>query len=149
MLYEKQELVEKLTSLDYKYTMAIWTDKADFVECVDDLDRLLEVRSFDERGEFKAYRSTIDSKFKIRVITSDSEYGNGYIDETHYLDIDTTKCEKQNPLKVTTGGGKYHLPEAVVDCELLKVRYFYKYDDDGVARKFDWRIVGFEKEGKR
>lgn len=148
MLYNTETLKQKLNSLNYKYKMAIWTYKADFTEVVDDIENLLEIRAFDENGEFRAYRSMLNSDFKVREIVDDEAYGDGYIDEKHYLDIDTTKCSVGDSLKVATGGGAYHLPEMVADSQLLKVRYFYKYDSDGIARKFDWRIIGFCKEGQ-
>lgn len=135
------QLAEKLAGMNEKYILAIWTDKADFVSKVADIDKLLEVRVFNENGEFRAYRSMVKNDFKCRDINDSISFADGAFDETHYLDIDST-CNSQVGLKYTTGGGSYHLPEGVTET-MLKVRYYYKFDEDGVARKCDWRLVGF------
>lgn len=150
MCYDIEQLKAKLDSSSGKYIMAIWTDKADFVEKVDCVEKLLEVRVFDSSYEFRAYRSTVLADFKIREITDDSVYGDGFFDENQYLDIDAKAsgvlgevCVKQ-----ATGGGRFHLPENQVESTMLTVRYYYKYDSDGIAGVFDWRLVGFDdKEG--
>lgn len=136
------ELAEKLHLSEYKYILAIFTDKADFIDAINDFDNLLEVRAFDENGEFRAYRDVISSEFKWREIINDEEY-DGYFDQTQYLDIDSTKCLMSDTEKITTGGGKYHLPKEVTTKTMLNVRYYYCFDDNGIARKCDWRLVGF------
>jgi hypothetical protein len=149
MYYNIDQLKMKLDSLTGKYIIAIWTDKADFVENVDSFEKLLEVRVFTCVYEFRAYRSTISSEFKFREIIDDSAYGDGFYDENQYLDIDSKAsgeldaCEKQ-----TTGGGRFTLPQGEAESTMITVRYYYNFDSDGVAGVFDWRLVGFEdKEG--
>lgn len=135
------QLAEKLAEMNGKYILAIWTDKADFVDKVADIDKLLEVRAFDSNGEFRAYRSIVGNEFKCRDINDDISYADGMFDETHYLDIDTTYNLQEN-LKHTIGGGCFHLPNDVTET-MIKVRNYYRFDEDGVARKCDWRLVGF------
>ena len=128
----------------YTYTFAIWTDQADFVIDKDaDLneDRLLEIRCFDESGEFRAVRATPDEPFSEREITEDGSYGDGYYDEAQYLDIDTARTKKKTDgWFYVTGGGRYRLPE---EAKMILVRNYYRYDEEGIARKYDWRLVKF------
>lgn len=132
---------------NYKYCLCIWTDKTDFLrdKNLTDVDKLLEIRCFDENGEFYAYRSNISNDFTAREITDDNVY-DGYFDEEHYLDIDTTNGITNGNVKAT-GGGIYYLP--VENAEKIKVHFYYRYDENGIARKCDWRLVGFIKGGER
>lgn len=135
------QLAQKLAKISEKHILAIWTDKADFVDKVTDIDKLLEVRVFDANEEFRAYRSVVGNEFKCRELNDNISFADGAFDEAHYLDIDTT-CNSQAGLKHTTGGGIFHLPDDVT-LTMIKVRNYYKFDEDGVARKCDWRLVGF------
>ena len=163
----------------YTYAFAIWTDKADFFikDKTAPLDeaRLLEIRCFDESGEYFARRDGVDGTFTAREITNDkSQKGetvfweeaqegqesyvlnktigtddsevcaDGSFDEAQYLDIDTKRSG--NGLTYTTGGGMYHLPEDAANKALILVRTYYAFDDNGIARKFDWRLVKFTNE---
>lgn len=141
----EKELEAVLTKLSYPYKLAIYTDRADFVDTVTDFDKLLELRVFGNHGEFRAYRDVINIPFKTRLIEDDNLY-DGCYDEVQYLDIDTAASDKNSRIKKTTGGGKFTLPVDAVDKELLRIRYYYQYDADGIARKVDWRIVGFEEK---
>lgn len=128
----------------YTYAFAIWSDKADFVlDKNADLceDRLLEIRCFDESGEYRAIRTTLDTPFSEREITCDDSCGDGCFDEAQYLDIDTERTKKEADGWVyTTGGGRYHLPEG---AKMILTRTYYRYDEEGIARKYDWRLVKF------
>ena len=128
----------------YTYAFAIWTDKVDFIlDKTADLheERLLELRCFDESGEYRVIRSTPDMYFSEREIISDESYGDGYYDEAQYLDIDTARTEiEADGWFYATGGGRYHLPEA---ARMILVRNYYRYDEEGIARKYDWRLVNF------
>ena len=131
----------------YTYAFAIWTDRADFV--IDknaDLceGRLLEIRCFDKTGEYRAVRTTPDMPFSEREITSDESWADGYYDEAQYLDFDTARTEKKaDDWTYATGGGRYHLPEDAKDQKLILVRNYYRFDEEGIARKYDWRLVKF------
>lgn len=141
-----QELMKKLDTLSGRYIFAIWTDKADFVSKVDDVEKLLELRAFDKSGEFRAYRSVVGAEFKCREIADESTKPDNAFDENHYLDIDASKkSHKDNSLRFTTGGGNFHMPDGV-DETMLVVRYYYEFDDNGIARKSDWRLVGFSSK---
>lgn len=135
---------------NYKYAYAIWTDSADFIigKELNNEDRLLEVRCFDENGEFWARRDYPCGDFKAREITKENE-SKDYIDEEQYLDIDEKLSDRAGNIIRATGGGKYRLPEDATNAVKLLVRYYYTFDDDGIARKTDSRLLGFKpKEGK-
>lgn len=131
----------------YPYILAVWTDRADFVTEIIGTDKLLEVRAFGEKGEYRAFRTNTDDGFKI--CESDDE-GKNFFDEYHYLDIDTTLGG--GDLFSTTGSGSYHIPYDDVrklDKKLLIVRFYYESDEDGVNRKTSFRLVGFTDKAKR
>lgn len=135
------KIAEKV--MQYRYSLAIWTDRADCI--IDksaplDEDKLLEIRCFDDSGEYRAYRSVVNKDFIEREITDDKAF-DGFFNEFHYLDID--EKQSKGTVKFTTGGGTYHLPEEVSDKQKLKVRNYYKFDENGIARPVDWRLVGF------
>lgn len=145
----------------YKYAFAIWTDRADFIIDKDggiDEEKLLEIRCFDKDGEFYAHRDVADEPFVMREITSgydcpeknvyfEGTYADDRYDEAQYLDIDNDKTKRAgNGLTYATGGGSYHLPDDAKNKRLIIVRVFYNYDREGVARKFDWRLVEFTDE---
>lgn len=129
----------------YKYAYAVWTYKTDFLvdKTLVDEAHLLELRCFDSSGEYYAVRDDLSNDFSEREITDDKRYSDGYYDELQFLDIDQKLSESGNVR--TIGGGCYHLPEGISDMTKLNIRVYYKFDKDGVARKYDWRILGFEK----
>ena len=151
----------------YKYSLCLRTDGAEFANGINcsDPEKILELRCFDENGELRIFRSNVDADFQAREIidgkspelktlseqsgklesASNAEYLESY-DENHYLDIASVSSDG---IVTATGGGKYFLP--VSKAKLVKVKYYIKYDENGIARKFDWRLVGFceREEDKR
>lgn len=141
----KAEEIEKFIE-KYNYSLCIWSDKTDFLENknLQKSDKLLEIHCFDKSGEFYAFRSDIAKNFTAREITDDNMY-DGFFDEEHFLDIDTTKKLSGGKVQAT-GGGVYYLP--VTNAEKIKVRFYFRFDENGIARKCDWRLVDFvKKEG--
>ena len=128
----------------YKYCLCIRTDGANFTNGIDCSypEKILEMRCFDESGELRIFRSDVNDDFKVREMI---EYPD-YYDEYHYLDIDSVS---EDGIVTATGGGKYFLPEK--QAKLIKVRYYIEYDDNGIAKKVDWRLIGFceKKEDKK
>ena len=135
-----------------KHKLAIWTDRADFIVGninIPDLHKLLELRAFDETGEARYYRSYVGEDFFMREISDETERSNedfdGSYEEIQYLDIDTERAKELPDGEVyAIGGGAYHLP--VPGVEKLKVKYYYKFDDNGVAYVCDKRMAGFVKK---
>ena len=143
------ELMTFLSKLNYRYKLAIYSDRADFVSEVTEPEKLLELRVFDENGEFRAYRDLLGKPFKFREINAENEkqFDGNYFEENQYLDIDTKYTfEDDKTKKQATGGGQYHLPDDVKNMTMLKVRYYYTFSDEGIAQKCDWRLVGFTDE---
>ena len=151
----------------YKYSLCLRTDGADFANGINcsDPEKILELRCFDENGELRIFRSNVDADFQAREIIDGNQpelktlseqsdkfeivSNDGYLesyDENHYLDIASVSSDG---IVTATGGGKYFLPEP--NAKLLTVRYYIKYDNNGIARKCDWRLVGFceREEDKR
>ncbi len=145
--FTDRDIVNKLKSLNYKYKMVIFTDRVEFLDellCADDL---LELRAFDSSGEFRAYRDVIGKEFKVREINDDSAY-DGFFDQAQYLDIDKKETKARNDSLnqgevITTGGGRIRLPEDAKGNELILVRFYFNYNENGIAEKTDWRLVGF------
>lgn len=98
------------SNIENKIVFAIWTDHADFLLDINDLqeDKLLELRAFDENSEYRVYRSTVDKPFFERKIDDETDDMNCF-DEEQYIDIDSTRLEGN--VRYTTGGGKFHLPQ--------------------------------------
>ena len=140
----ENELMMRLNETNYKYMLAIFSDHADFVSEITEPEKLLELRAFDENGEFRAYRDLLRKTFKFREINADNEdQFDGSFEESQYLDIDTTREFEDETQKQATGGGQYHLPNDAKNMTMLKVRYYYRFTDEGIAQKCDWRLVAF------
>ena len=83
----------------------------------------------------------------VREINDDSAY-DVFFDQAQYLDIDKkkTKARKAGLNSgeiITTGGGRIRLPEDAMGNELILVRFYYNYNENGIAEKVDWRLVRF------
>lgn len=136
----------------YKYAYALYTDCADFITDKSENiceETLLEIRCFDESGEYRAFRDTLDEPFCEREITTENEptYADGSYDEAQYLDVDDKKTvAESNGRLFALGGGNYRLPNDARRNKMLLVRNYYNFDNDGIAYKFDWRLVSFTNE---
>lgn len=120
-------------------------------------ERGLEIRIFDEKGEDKWFRASIEKEFKYRNITDkkkESDSSNLYQwDEEQYLDIDEKRTEKaiqegsiENGKVFATGGGEYSLPIENYKNQKLRIRNYLREDTDtGALFVKDWRMVGFGK----
>lgn len=108
-----------------------------------DFSKLLELRVFNEKAEYRAFRDNLgDTKFFERIASDDDEKYTIRFDELQYLDIDsarTAKCGEGNAL-ITTGGGKFYLFDKENKRKVL-VRTYLKKGEHGIEYAFDWRIV--------
>ena len=131
----------------YENKMVYFADHADFIsqELTEaDLATVLEVRAFDKNSEFAAVRSSLAADFKWRKSSqyaADSE--TKQFTRSHYLDIDST-VSLGGGMVQATGGGRYHLPEEA--AKTIRVEYYYRFDEEGIARIIDWRLAGFAGE---
>lgn len=124
--------------------IAMYTEK---FECsvqksISDVEHLLEIRIFTDEKELKIMRPTIEDDFSYRIIDDTLEKYE-YIDEKHYLDIDTKKSTGTD--YTATGGGKYTLP--VENAEKVLIRNYISYDEQGLAQITDFRVVKYLKRG--
>ena len=117
---------------------------------IDPLDEstLLELRVFDENHEIKKIRGSLKDKFQKR--DSSEIQCDKKRTEIQYLDIDTDnknkfKCSLNNTWGI--GGGEYRLPNDNLDRVVIE--HYYKADDKGFYKPFDFRIVCFLKKEKK
>ncbi len=169
------KLINNIALFDDSDYVAVLSDKVDcglykngaFISAEtgtgSDLSKLLELRIFNEKAEYRAFRDNLgETKFFERIASdADPKYAIRF-DELHYLDIDakrTAKCEEENAL-VTTGGGKFFLFDKCSKRKVLVRTYLKrserntatsvnaeKYDSHGIEYAFDWRIVGYKDAG--
>lgn len=127
-----------------QYTTGIFCDE--FSGTVDDAVHLLEIRLFNENAEIRASRPEIgipftwriidDSKFR-EALSGDETFEDRTYTEQQYLDIDSTK----------SSGGHYTLP--VENAEKLEIRNYCVYDDNGILKIVDFRIVRILAKGEQ
>lgn len=157
----ENELAGVLEKIEARYMLLMYS--AGMVKCVsagaiEDVGHLLEARLFSETAELKIMRPTIDRDFSWRIIdddkfkelcdnsTFDKKFENCVLDEKHYLDINSKVTDKSSTTYISTGGGRYILPES--GLERVLIRDYIYYDDNGIANIADFRIVKFLKEGE-
>ncbi len=143
-----------------KYNGLVYALHTDHFYCGNDVEvdpfHLMELRVFNDDGEFKAIRfelgkvfywryiSDTDFRNKLQVECDDflADFKNRTFDEKQYLDID----KKLGTSYINTGGGHFSLP--VEKAERILVRSYLDYDDNGILSIDDSRIVRIIKEGE-
>lgn len=126
--------------------IAMYTEKFEcsVQQSISDFEHLLEIRIFTDEKELKIMRPTMEDYFSYRLI--DDTLGKyEYIDEKHYLDIDTNPEKSTGTEYTATGGGKYTLP--IENAERVLVRNYISYDEQGLAQITDFRVVKYLKRG--
>lgn len=115
-------------------------------EKIEDIEKVTEIRAFDENREIWFHRDALGIDFYCREI-NDTD-ADAIFDETQLLDIDTVfeVIEKDGKTTFTaTGGGKYTLP-VPADVNAVKVRNYLSFNKHtGRAEVCDFRILGFVK----
>ena len=111
-------------------------------------EKLLDMRIFDEKQEYRLFRADAGSGFHARTLR---EEGADCFEELHYLDIDAKRSAEsfaQNRIVRATGGGLYRLPLKSYNDLCVIVKNHVAYDEEtGAAYISDWRLAGF-REGK-
>ena len=134
------------------YVYAALTDEV-FIRNIDDSSmeslncgKLLEIRVFNEKGEYRLIRPNIGQEFRERFANDDSMSDFDYFEQDQYLDI-AEKDIKEGYKPRSINGGWYELPKSGVNVRSglkLQIRNYVKYNEtDGQARVSDWRIVKF------
>lgn len=139
---------------EHTYIYAACTDKVYWLSIKNaedkdiDVSKLLELRVFNERAEYRLIRPTIDMEFYERIKEdADNIRSEEYYDQWLYLDIDTKKSGEGREV-YSISGGKYELPVNQQYDMQIKVRNYVEYDECGQARTADWRLAGFGKGDK-
>ena len=112
------------------------------------LDKIIEIRIFNENEELKIYRNTVDRKFYLRHICDKKctdksiayVYYDEYFDESQYINL---KHEGQGSAQYSIEKDKRESGEEA----MLTVRYYFG-KDPRTSRAFvkDWRAVGVKGE---
>ena len=125
---------------EFSDSFDLLTFSQDFSLSDSDVEKLLDIRIFNEKMEYRLFRSNIGSCFHERK--ADDTVENFY-DDIYYLDVDTNKTlEEKDGYVYTTGGGRYHLPDTRMQNAGIRIRYYMERDDfSSVAKVTDWRIV--------
>lgn len=137
-------------ALTDEFVTGAWPEESHKITDEKKIDKVLELRVFNEDGEYKWFRGNIGSEFTYRKLF-DSESGDEYeepIEESQLLDVDSTRLGGRRVH--TANGGSYELPFEVKtgDTPCVKVKYYvprYNPDDKGTVHAYvkDWRLAGF------
>ena len=154
-----RDFEQSIDSVENGYIFIMTTENIDFCKASKEVyksdaekEKLfrqgLEIRIFDEKSEWKWFRTGIDKAEKDPL---------HWWNESQYLDIDTdrTKKERDNGkldkgAVYATGGGKYPFPIEEYNDTKIRIRNYLGEDDDtGELYVKDWRLgVGeFSKRG--
>ena len=137
-----------VTQYTDKFDIGIWNENT-----IENTSKLLELRVFDNKKEWKLFRSDLGKDFYSRYEddTGKNE-GVDYFDEIQLLDIDITRSSKDSRQIYTTAGGRYNLPKDISDLDraAIRVRHYFGVDNEsGQAFIRDYRLVDFESAKKR
>lgn len=125
-----------------KFDIGIWNENT-----IENTNKLLELRVFDNKKEWKLFRSDLGKDFYSRYEddTGKNE-GVDYFDEIQLLDIDISRSKKAPGVMYTTAGGSYNLPKDIeyLDRAAIRVRHYFGVDNEsGQAFIIDYRLVDF------
>lgn len=133
-----------------------WADQM-LAEVESNMDKLLELRVFNENRELWLHRSALGSPFAWRLAAEGEkkpEEKEEYCFETRQLlDLgegpDAEPAFDQDGLRVlkTEAGRSFKLP-ITKEERYVRIMNYVAYDENGIANAADWRLVGFAKEGK-
>ena len=134
-----------------------WADRM-LAEAESNMDKLLELRVFNDSRELWLHRSRLGAPFVWRLAAEEGikpEEKEKYCFETRQLldlgegpDAEPT-FDESDGLRVlkTEAGRSFKLPIAK-DERYVRILNYVAYDENGVANAADWRLMGFAKEGK-
>lgn len=159
-----KEVSNSFEGSEKAYAVMLFTDTfevvdySEFGSMVDgklNIEKLLDVRIFNEIEEYRLYRDYCGNDDYNYVHVSDEEMKKDkqtdVYDDEQYLDIDlkrTTEKLQADGYVLATGGGKYKFPIAIYGDMKIKIRNYVSYDENGQAYIKAWRLVGFGGEGE-
>lgn len=113
--------------------------------------KLLELRVFNSKKEWKCWRDSLSEEFSERLL---EDKGQPYFEEVHLLDRDTARMKKADAPSVpgmfvyyAMGGGRYELP--FPGAEKVRVRSYLTAAENGIEYIDDWRIVSIEDQNEQ
>lgn len=145
---------------DHAYVAITCTDHFAFIPFDELLDGkvderyILEVRVFDENGEYRLSRDYIGSPFREVIKVEDKilcdqvnpDYGMALdsYEDFQFMDIDMARTVKESGKIKATGGGEYRFPYPYGENTRVKIKNYIAYDDNGQAVVVAWRLAGVE-----
>ena len=114
-----------------------------------EMHKLLDVRIFDLKEEYRYFRGSIGDPFVFRRKNDEEAPEDSFIEREQLFDIDTRRSERAfNDFGEVRaiGGGRYHLPLEHLSRARIILREYLAYDEAGHARVYDWRLVDFREE---
>lgn len=130
---------------DNSYLFCVYTTKfcCTGFKAIEDTAHALEIRLFNEQGEFKAVRANIGKEFIWRYINDEGVTEECIYDEVQYLDA----AKNDSTEYIAIGGGHYEMPDE--GYERVVIRHYGEYDDDGMFTLKDLRIVKLLRKGEK
>lgn len=107
--------------------------------------KLLDIRTFNPKRENRMYRDYAGRPFFKPIDIDDDDNMKDCDSYYDYQYLDKKEAElKDNELWVhTSGGGSYQFPEEEKEKNKIKIKNYIKYDENGQAYIFAWRLAEF------
>lgn len=112
-----------------------------------DIAHILDIRLFDASGELHIHRASMGKPFfwrEVQDCETHPEFAECTLDEIHLLDVDEKRSKGRRYYSTT--GGAYGLPRE--GLRKVKVRNYLDYDNEGLARAVDFRLVTLLSESE-
>ena len=154
---ELQVFAEKVCKMDNGSVVVVCTDKFEvftqkqFMQAYSEkkvaIEKVLDIRAFDEQKEIRLMRDYVSSAFAMYDIEDSVMKESGYDQfvDYQYLDIDCKKSKELDGEVYATGGGKYLYPYDYGEETKAKIVNYVKYDENGQSMLMAWRLAGFEE----
>jgi len=138
-----REFVQKLKDLHYGSYLAQLTDRLEADNFTDDvngieqldMEKVLDIRAFNEKKEIHLYRGDIGKEFYLRVKNDETEVPQNSYDETQFLEKDKKRFGDRSEFIKWNG-------------DAIRIRNYINFYANGQAYVEDWRIAGIVKKGE-
>jgi len=107
------------------------------------LEYITEIRMFSSSGELHLWKYGSDFKWRLRI-DEETEGDTNVYEETHIMWGTEVESEKKNELIEEYRGIKIRFPLDINEEPLpikYKVRNYYNFDEDGMIKFYDARLV--------
>ena len=114
-------------------------------EEIEDIEKVTEIRAFDENKEIWLHRDSLGTDFYCREIDDGNLSEENYFDETQMLDIDSEFMVKDGKTTfISMGGGRYTLPVGPKENAVVIRNYLSYNEKTGRAETRDFRVLRFD-----